>query len=117
MKLPKQEVQSAFNFGIQPIIGGDHHAAAGDQDFVRTAPLNLVYVADFARMGDSSEQERVFYSAADAGFIAQNVYLYCASEGLGVVVRGGINRDNFAKLVRLRPDQRVLLAQSVGYPK
>jgi SagB-type dehydrogenase family enzyme len=110
-------IYDAKQNALNPVIAGDHRAATGDQDFVRTAPLNLVYVADFARMGDSPEQEEVFYSAADVGFIAQNVYLYCASEGLGAVVRGGINRDNFAELVRLRPEQKVLLAQSVGYPK
>jgi len=110
-------IYDAKENSLKPVIAGDQRAAAGDQNFVRTAPLNLVYVADFARMGSSPEQEKVFYSAADAGFIAQNVYLYCASEGLGAVVRGGINRDNFAKVARLRPEQKVLLAQSVGYPR
>jgi nitroreductase len=58
-----------------------------------------------------------FYSAVDTGFISQNVYLYCASEGLATVARGGIDRENLAKAMKLRPEQRIILAQTVGYPK
>jgi SagB-type dehydrogenase family enzyme len=102
---------------LKPVVAGDLRAATGGQDFVRSAPLNLVYVADFARMGGAPEQEKVFYSAADSGFIGQNVYLYCASEGLGAVIRGTVDRPALAKALKLRPEQRILLAQTVGYPK
>jgi nitroreductase len=54
---------------------------------------------------------------ADTGFISQNVYLYCASEGLGTVVRAQIDRDALAREMKLRPEQKIILAQSVGYPK
>jgi nitroreductase len=57
------------------------------------------------------------YTAADVGFIAQNVYLYCASEGLATVVRGSVDRPALAKTLNLRPQQKIILAQSVGYPK
>jgi nitroreductase len=53
----------------------------------------------------------------DAGLIAQNVYLFCASEGLATVVRGSIDGSAFARLLKLRPDQKVIVAQTVGYPK
>ena len=102
---------------LEPVAAGDLRAATGGQDFVAGVPLNLVYIADFVRMGGGSEQDKVFYSAADTGFIAQNVYLYCASEGLGTVIRGTLDRAALAKVFKLRPEQRVLLAQSVGYPK
>ena len=95
----------------------DLRASAGTQGFVTSAPLNLVYVADFSRMGNRPESEKVFYSAADTGFISQNVYLYCASEGLATVVRGSVDRSVRAKALSLRPDQRITLAQTVGYPK
>jgi len=81
------------------------------------APVNLVYVADLARMEGATERDQVFYSAADTGFIAQNVYLYCASEGLATVVRGSVTRPALKKALSLRPDQEIILAQSVGYPK
>jgi len=102
---------------LDPILAADVRAAAGTQPFVKDAPLNLVYVADFAKTGKSSAEDRNFYTAADVGFIAQNVYLFCASEGLAVVVRGSVDRVALAKLMKLRPDQKILLAQTVGYPK
>ena len=102
---------------LDPILAEDVRGATGGQPFVKEAPVNLVYVADFAKTGKSSAEERNFYTAADTGFIAQNVYLFCASEGLAVVVRGGVDRTALAKSMKLRPDQKVLLAQTVGYPK
>ncbi len=57
------------------------------------------------------------YMAADAGFISQNVYLFCASEKLATVVRGSIDRAALAKAMKLRPEQKIILAQTVGYPK
>ncbi|HMD83932.1 MAG TPA: SagB/ThcOx family dehydrogenase [Terriglobia bacterium] len=102
---------------LDPMLAEDVRAAAGVQPFVKDAPLNLVYVADFAKTGKSSPEDRNFYSGADVGFIAQNVYLFCASEGLAAVVRGSVDRVALAKLMKLRPDQKILLAQTVGYPK
>ncbi len=92
-------------------------AMTGRQPFVQEAPVNLVYVADFSKMGKAKVDDKVFYSAAGTGFISQNVYLYCASEGLATVVRGLVDRPALMKVMRLRPDQRIILAQSVGYPK
>ncbi len=92
----------------------DLRAATGTQDFVASAPLNLVYVADFARMHDASDEERRFLAGADAGCIAQNVYLYCACTGLATVVRGLIDRRRLAAALGLTPTQRIALAQSVG---
>ena len=63
---------------------------------------------------DRTEQR--FYSAADAGFIAQNVYLFCASDGLATVVRGLIDRRALAAAMRLRREQQIILAQTIGYP-
>lgn len=88
----------------------------GTQDFVETAPLNLVYVADFDRMEGATEEEKIFYSAADAGFIGQNVYLYAASAGLSTVVRGGIDREKARTAFHLKPSQQIILAQTAGYP-
>ncbi len=102
---------------LKPVLAEDIRAATGRQPFVQEAPVNLVYVADFARMGETTAEDKVFYSAANTGFIGQNVYLYCASEGLATVVRGLVDRPALAKVMRLRPDQKVILAQSVGYPK
>jgi SagB-type dehydrogenase family enzyme len=102
---------------LQPVIAGDFRGATGPQPFVKNAAVNLVYVADTARMRGVGEPQQTLFSAADTGFIAQNVYLFCASEGLGVVARGMVDREAVAKTFKLRPEQRVMLAQSVGYPK
>jgi SagB-type dehydrogenase family enzyme len=100
---------------LVPVARDDVRAQTGTQSFVKDAPLNLVYVADLARTRSGSDRD--MYVAADTGFIAQNVYLFCASEGLATVVRGSIDRPVLAKAMRLRPDQRIILAQTVGYPR
>ena len=102
---------------LKPVVDRDIRALTGMQDFVASAPLNLVYVADFNRMDDAGDEQKAFYSAADTGFIAQNVYLYCASAGLGAVVRGSVYRKTLASALKLAPHQRITLAQTVGYPK
>jgi SagB-type dehydrogenase family enzyme len=102
--------------GLKLILAQDLRAATGKQDFVAVAPVNLVYVADYAKMGGTKEQDKLRYSGADTGFIAQNVYLYCASEGLATVVRGWIDRPALAEAMKLRPDQRIVLSHTVGYP-
>ena len=89
---------------------------AGSQDFVPTAPLNLIFVADYDRMTGYSPENRDFYSATDVGFISQNVYLFCASEGMATVVRGLVDRDLLREVLNLKPSQHVILGQTVGFP-
>jgi nitroreductase len=92
-------------------------SATGAQPFVKDAPVTLVYVTNLAKTTHIPTADTNLFTAADAGFIAQNVYLFCASEGLAVVVRGGVDRTALAKVMKLRPDQKIVLAQTVGYPK
>jgi SagB-type dehydrogenase family enzyme len=101
---------------LERVLARDIRPLTGLQDFVRTAPVNLVYVADFSKMQSAPENDRLIYSAIDAGFISQNVYLYCASAGLVTVVRGSVDRAPLAKAMNLRPDQRIIVAQTVGFP-
>jgi SagB-type dehydrogenase family enzyme len=102
---------------LKPFLAEDIRALAGRQPFVKDAPLNLIYVADFSRIGRGTPEEKEFFSAADTGFIAQNVYLFCASEGLATVVRANIDKPALAKTMKLGTDQRITLSQTVGYPK
>ena len=101
---------------LKRVATGDIRHRTGLQDFVETAAVNLVYVADLDRMSGASAEDKAFYSAADAGFIAQNVYLYCASAGLAVVVRGLVDREVLGAALALGKHQRIILSQSVGYP-
>ena len=100
---------------LQPVAAGDHREKTGVQPFVKHAAVNLVYVADYARMGQGSEESKAAYSAADTGFISQNVYLFCASEGLATVARGSVDKAALGEILQLRPEQKVILAQSVGH--
>ncbi len=102
---------------LQPHLSDDIRAATGLQDFVGTAPLNLVYVAHGERMTDVSREERRLYASVDTGFIGQNVYLFCASEGLASVFRAAVDYAKLARLMRLPEQQFVTFAQTVGYPR
>ena len=102
---------------LDQIVPADIRSATGTQSFVTDAPLDLVYVADYGKMANWSDTDRVLFSGAETGFVGQNVYLYCASEGLSAVIRASISRDSLAQALKLRPDQKITLAQTVGYPK
>lgn len=101
---------------LKRVVAGDIRKLTGVQDYVPSAPVNLVYVSDLKRMSGAVVEDKEFYSATDTGFIAQNVYLYCASAGLAVVVRGLVDRDALGAALGLAGHQRIILAQSVGYP-
>jgi nitroreductase len=98
-------------------LGADIRAQTGLQDFVASAPLNLVYVVHGERMKDVSPEDRRLYGSVDAAFAGQNVYLYCASEGLATVFRGAIDYARLARALQLPEGQFVAFAQTVGYPR
>jgi nitroreductase len=102
---------------LKPMVAGDLRALAGVQDFVKDAPVTLVYVADTSRIKGNEADQQLSWSWADAGFISQNVYLFCASEGLATGVRALMDRPALAKALKLGGNQVILLAQSIGYPK
>lgn len=96
----------------------DAREIAGTQDFVASAPLNIVMVARMNKMKASAEDTQadlVNWAAIEAGAVAQNIYLYCASEGLSTVVRVGVQRPAFAKTAKLAPTDIILCAQTIGY--
>jgi nitroreductase len=102
---------------LLPHMKDDIRAETGLQDFVGTAPLNLVYVAHGERMTDISAEDRRLYASVDTGFIGQNVYLFCASEGLATVFRGAVDCPKLARRLQLPDKQFVTFAQTVGYPR
>jgi SagB-type dehydrogenase family enzyme len=89
-------------------VKGDFRAKTGKQDFVAVAPLNLVYVTDLTK--NSAEG-----AAVDVGYISQNVYLYCASAGLGTVVRGWFDKEDVKTALQLSETEEPVLTQTVGY--
>ena len=110
-------VYSATSNRLDLVVAEDIRALGGTQSFVKDAPVTLVFVADFARMGQGSVDNKKNTANIDVGYISQNAYLYCASEGLVTGARGSVDRATLGPRLKLRPDQRIILAQSVGYPK
>ncbi|HOW26419.1 MAG TPA: SagB/ThcOx family dehydrogenase [Bacteroidales bacterium] len=99
-----------------PVAAGDYRAQAGMQDYVATAPVNLIFVSDLERLGgDASDQE--CSSRINVGYVSQNVYLFCASANLATVARGSVQKEPLSTTMKLRPGQMIILAQSVGYAK
>ena len=105
---------------LKQIHGRDIRSLTGTQDFPALAPANLVYVADLTKRGLSEEQTitdtDLLSSWANTGFMAQNVYLYCASAGLATVIRAMVPRQELAAAMMLKPWQSIILAQTVGFP-
>lgn len=95
---------------LEPVVKGDYRSIAGTQTFVENAPLNLLYIA-------KAQNEKDTYTGAmlDSGYCGQNVYLYCASEGLKTVVRGKANQEELFKALKIESGYKFILAQTVGY--
>lgn len=89
-------------------VAKDLRESSGRQPFVKTAPVNLVFVCDTKKQGN----ENMAY--ADCGFISQNIYLVCAAEGLATVVRGMVG-SSLHEDMGLSADQKVIMAQTIGY--
>jgi nitroreductase len=109
---------------LEPIAKGDFRKSAGMQDFVFIAPLNIVYVFNPAKFNEMpqfaskmSDEDKKIMAAIAAGCMAQNVGLYCASEKLGSTVRAMVDREKLGGVMKLRPEQSIIFAQTVGYPK
>jgi len=94
----------------------DLRAVASDKRFAE-APVQLIYIADLAKRGNATDEGTLRMANMDCGYISQNTYLYCTSEGLVTGARATVNRDALAPKLHLRPEQRILLAHSVGFPK
>ncbi len=102
---------------LKPVLRADVRRQIGSQAFLRDAPISLIFVADFSRAEKMKVSDRDFYSAIDTGCISQNIYLFCASEGLATVVHELSNRPALAQAMALRSEQKIILSQAVGFPK
>lgn len=111
----------AENHRIKQIHNRDIRRFTGTQDFVGKAPVELVYVADMGKAGkkegDKITDADLWWSYANCGFIAQNVYLYCASANLGCVVRGLVPKEKLAPEMGLRSNQVIILSHTIGVPQ
>ena len=108
---------------LTPVVAGDLRGRAG-RGAAASAPVNIFFVVDLARydtgpgqpdrrIGEPEVQKSYYYT--DTGLIAANIYLFAASQGLAAWFHN-CNKEAAAKEFKLRADQRVLFAQTVGYP-
>lgn len=100
---------------LKPVHARDIRALTGGGAFSKVAPVAVILVADQAKM-KAKPADREFYAAIDAGHISQNLYLFCASEGLAAVVHD-LDRAALAREMSLRPEQRIVIAMAVGFPR
>jgi SagB-type dehydrogenase family enzyme len=107
----------AKNHVLKPVVAKDLRAVVGKQGFTKDAPVGLIFVADYKRMGMVDDKVKNFYASTDTGFISQNVYLFCASENLATVVLGMVARSALSKALNLNSDQKIILTQPVGFHK
>jgi hypothetical protein len=107
---------------LTPVVTGDFRRRSGRRS-AAGAPVNIFYVVDIAKykkapfqepgLRDPEVQKSYYYVAT--GLIAQNVYLFAASQGLAAHFHN-CDKQNTPKEFKLRPEQRVLFSQTVGYP-
>ena len=109
-------IYEAKPHGLKKVSDQDMRPLCSGQPFAKIAPVQLVYVSDYARMAKVKPELRDLYAGVDTGAIVQNVYLYCASEGLASVVHE-LDRGPLAKAMNLREEQHIVVAQTVGVPK
>lgn len=81
---------------------------------IMSAPVTLLFMANYDKMKGFDEAGREFYGATDAGFVSQNVYLYCAANKLNTVVMGAIDRTRIMEFMKV--NGKPVLAQPIGYP-
>ena len=115
-------VYEAVPHRLAPVVAGDFRARSGRRA-AATAPVNIFYVVDLAKyakapfqepgLKDTDVQKSYYYVAT--GLIAANVYLFAASQGLAAHFHN-CDKQNTPGEFKLRPEQRVLFAQTVGYP-
>ena len=110
-------VYQATSNTLKQIFSGDIRTLTGTQEFVKDAPLNLLFVVDYTKTLEKNKENAKVWAYADAGFISQNIYLFCASEGLGTVVRGLFDSEALAKKLNLNAQQEIILTQTVGFTK
>lgn len=108
-------VYDAVACRLDPVAEADLRAASGSQDYVGTAAAEIAFVARTSKVTGKTPRGLVETIYADTGFISQNIYLFCASEDLGTVVRAMVPKDTLAQALGLAPDQEITLVQTVGW--
>ena len=108
----------AANQLLKPVAKGDFRKeVASGQDFVTTAPVSIVLVANLEKLGNPTSEGTRVTAGLDAGIVNQNINIFCAAVGLVTVPRGTMNKDELKKILKLSDNHYLMLNNPVGYPK
>lgn len=107
----------AFSHSLIMHMEKDIREKTGRQEFVGKAPLNLIFVSDYSKLAANTDDVKLFYSGSHTGFISQNVYLFCTSEGLNTVIRALVDKEALKSELGLSENKHVTMCQTVGYPE
>lgn len=102
---------------LKHVLTGDHRTTISQQSHFGIAPVSIVIVANYERMSRMNEESRNFYGPCDAGYVSQNIYLFCAAEHLATVACGGIDREAIGKLLNLQNAKPMLAHPVSAMPK
>ena len=103
---------------LKLIAKGDHrNLVAGGQDFVKTAPLSIVMVADLSKFGNIPDDHAQLAGSLDAGIVSQNINLFCSSIGLATVPRITMDIPGLKKILNLSDNQKPMIKNPIVYPK
>ena len=99
----------AKNNKLVMVTDADLRTLAGMQEYSHKAFLNITIVSDREKMPHD------IFAGTDAGAVMQNIYLWCAANGVGTVTRGSFDGETLGKALKLGEKQQIILVQSVGY--
>lgn len=98
-------------------IDRDIRDKIGTQKMMKSAPVGIIFVSDYLKMKTYLSKDdtiKWFVAGTDAGFISQNIYLYCATANLSTAVLGLVNREELGKILGLSSNEKVVYTQVVG---
>lgn len=100
---------------ITPCVAGDYrYLLAAGQDFVKTAPVCLVMIADMTKFGNVDERAKMM-AAVDAGIVSQNISVACAGLGFATVPRAMMQAAEIVKLLNLSDSHIAIMNNPVGF--
>lgn len=83
-----------------------------NKNMAKNSAAILVYASDSTKFPND-----IKYPAIHVGEASQDVYLYCASKGLGTVSLGMYDEKGVRKVFKLDDKMTVILAQAIGLTK
>ncbi len=98
------------------VVEGDFRdMMALSQDYVNEAPLVFLLVSDLSRFSRGDEAQRLRNAAMDAAMVAQNILIFCASEGFATVPRGIMDSQKIREALNMTDSQHPMLNVPVSY--